>query len=150
MPTTASNCSGSDSLLSLLSLSDAVPRGYAIEAVALQEGLYLGSLQKIDEISCARDVLGGPDGGDSIVDRCMRVHRGLIENTDLLVRHGICAVDDAEVGLAFGDQVQDGSRMLGIDNLRLQLGIELAVLQILSRHFSYRRGFRIADGDIPD
>ena len=71
MPTTAStsNC-GSDSLLSLLSLSDAdLLLGYAIEAVVLQESLYLGSSQKIDEIPCARDVLGGPDRSDSVVDR---------------------------------------------------------------------------------
>src|SRR4029077_6491668 len=36
------------------------------------------------------------------------------------------------------------------DKLRLQLGVELAVLKILSRHFSNRRGFRVADGDIPN
>src|SRR5256885_9197851 len=80
----------------------------------------------------------------------MRFLWGLIENTDLLIPYGVCPVDDAEVGLALGDQVQDSPRMLAIDNLRLQLGIELAVLEILSRHFSDRRGFRVADGNISD
>ena len=40
--------------------------------------------------------------------------------------------------------------MLAIYKLRLQLGIELAVLEILSRHFSDRRGSRVADGDVAD
>src|SRR6185436_3506286 len=150
MPTTASNCIGRDSLLSLLSLCDADRLVYAIEAMVLQEGLYLGPPQKIDEIPGARDVLGGPDGSDSVVYRRVRIHGGLIENTDLLIRYGVCPVDHAEVGFTLGDQIQDGSRMLAIDELRLQLGVELAVLEILCRHFSYRRGFRVADSDIPN
>src|SRR5207245_5962811 len=103
MPTTASNCSGSDSLLSLLSLSDADLLGYAIEAVLFQEGLYLGCPQEIDEIPSARDVLGGPDCSDSVVDRRVRILWRLIENTDLPVSYGVCPVDNAEVGFAFGD-----------------------------------------------
>src|SRR6185369_15991786 len=148
MQTVVSNCFGRNSLLSLLSLSDTDLRSDAIEAVVLQEGLCLGCLQKIDEIPCGRDVLGGPDGGHSVVDRLVRAHRGLVENTDLLIRYGVCAVHDAEIGFAFGDQVQDGSRMLAIDKLRFQLGVELAVREILSRHFPYRRSFRVADGNI--
>src|SRR6185436_6998474 len=109
MQTVVPNCFGLDSLLSLLSLSDTDLRSDTIETVVLQEGLCLGGLQKIDEIPCGRDVLGGPDGGHSIVDRLVRVHRGLVENTDLLIRYGICAVHDTEIGFTLGDQIQNGS-----------------------------------------
>jgi hypothetical protein len=89
--------------LSLLSLSDTDLRGDAIEAVILQERLCLGCLQEVDEISCGRDILGGPDGGYSIVDRLVRAHWRLIKNADLLIRDGVCPVDDADVGFALGD-----------------------------------------------
>src|SRR6476660_2142378 len=118
MQTVVSNCFGRDSLLSLLSLSDTDLRSDTIKAVVLQEGLCLGRLQKIDEIPCGRDVLGGPDGGHSVVDRLVRAHWGLVENTDLLIRYSVCPIDDADVGFALGDQVQNGSRMLAIDKLR--------------------------------
>src|SRR5262245_3873941 len=107
MPATASNCSGRDSLLSLPSLSDAYLRGYAIEPVVLQDDLYLGCLQKINEVPCSRDVLGGPDGCDPIVDRLVRFLGGLFENTDLLIGYGVCPVDNTDISFALGDQVQD-------------------------------------------
>src|SRR5678815_3849817 len=40
--------------------------------------------------------------------------------------------------------------MLAIDKLRPQFRIELAVLEELSRHFSYQRGFRVTEGDVLD
>jgi hypothetical protein len=43
----------------------------------------------------------------------VRVGWSRVENTDLLIRYGVCPVNDAEVGFALGDQVQDGSRTLG-------------------------------------
>ena len=99
--------------------------------------------------SPAPEIFGGPDGGDSVVDRLVRVFWA--SSRRRIFRLATASVlYHAEVGFALGNQVQDGSRMLAIDHLRLQLGIELAVLKKLSRYFSHRRGFRVADGDIPD